>query len=491
MNAADGRPDEFRRVGGALLGAAVCLVVGASVGAYVGSAFGGGTLALLVVAIAAAALFAAASHPVLVVAVVPFAVGFGNDPIPGLPGGLQAVHVLIGIALGALGLHVLLADGRRLARPDPRTTATMLAVLAFTVGSLLSGLLGRTPYVSLAMNLMLLGVVIVAVATVLVTTSVDALRGLLCVVVAASVAATAPVLGQLDGVTSERGGAVVDNRPTGVFVDPNELGAYAVVVLVLALTLLAPRGSRWWEVVIGGVGAAFAATALVLSFSRGSWIAGAVAVAVLLGVPSLRARLLGVIGTLGCLATLLVVTGVVLLPVDAVYERATSLLTGSANPYDARPYIWETAIQGFLDAPLLGAGPGSFPSIAADPSGLLWAYPVVHAHSGALTIAVENGIVGLLAALAVIVLVTRGLLRTIRLASVLDPRLAGTAAGLLAALIGIGVSMAVDYTLRNPLVLATAWLVVGLAMAAGRLGEKAVEGAGDVASLPVTSGTAS
>jgi O-antigen ligase len=491
MMAVIGRPDEIRRVGGALLGAAGCLIVGASVGAALGSAWGGGTLVLLVLAIAVAALVAAASRPVLAVAVVPFAVGFGNDPIPGVPGGLQAVHLLIAIALGALGLHVLLADGRRLVRPDPRTAATMLAVLAFTVSGVLSGLLGRTPYVSLALNLMMLGVVLVAGAAVLVTTSVDALRGLLCVVVAASVAGTAPVLGQLDGVSSERGGAVVDNRPTGVFVDPNELGAYAVVVLVLALTLLATRGSRWWEVVIGGIGAAFAATALVLSFSRGSWIAGAVAVAVLLCIPSLRARLLGVIGMLGCLATLLVVTGTVLLPVDVIYQRATSLLTGSANPYDARPYIWETAIQGFLDAPLLGAGPGSFPSIAADPSGLLWAYPVVHAHSGALTIAVENGIVGLLAALAVIALVTRGLLRTIRLTAGLDPRLAGTAAGLLAALVGIGLSMAVDYTLRNPLVLATTWLVVGLAVAAGRLGEKAVEGDGDVARLPVSSGAAS
>ena len=66
--------------------------------------------------------------------------------------------------------------------------------------------------------------------------------------------------------------------------------------------------------------------------------------------------------------------------------------------------------------------PGRAPSRASrrTPSGLLWAYPVV-TPTAALTIAVENGIVGLLAALAVIVLVTRGLLRTIRLTSVSIP----------------------------------------------------------------------
>jgi O-antigen ligase len=484
VRAAVGRPHEIRRVSVALGG----VVGGVAVGAAVGSAWGGGVLLLLAVALAVAALLVAASQPLLGVAVVPLAVGFGNDPLPGAPEGLQLVHALVALALGAVGLHVLLADRHRLARPDRRTATTMLAVLAFAAGSVLSGLLGRSPYASMTLNVTLLGVVLLAGATVLVTTSVDALRGLLCVVVAASVAGTAPVLGQLGGVSAERGGAVVDNRPTGVFVDPNELGAYAVLALVLALTLLATRGSRWWEVAIGSLGATFALVALVLSFSRGSWIAGAVAVVALVCARSLRKRLLAVIGILGGLATLLVVSGLVPVPLDVIFERAASLVNGAANPYDVRPYIWQAAIQGFLDAPLLGAGPGSFPRIAADDSGLLVAYPVLHAHDGALTVAAENGIVGLLTALAVIVLVTRGLLRTIRCTPPVDPRLAGTAAGLLAALIGVGASMAVDYTLRNPLVLTTVWLVVGLAVAAARLGEEALEATSDPTDVPALSG---
>ena len=444
------------------------VAAGATGGIALGAAWGGGVVVLLVVAVLVVVLVVATWWPVLGVALVPVAVAFGNDSVPGAPGGrLQVVHVLVALAIGALGLHVVVAGRTRVAQLDAPAVRAVAVTAAFAGSAVLSGLVGRTPYVSMESNAMLVGAVLMSSAVVVVATSVPRLRAVLCAVVAASIAATAPALGQLDGVAASRGGSVVDNRPTGSFVDPNELGAYAVLALVLALTLAATAQDAWWERLVGVVASASASLALVVSFSRGAWLAAAAAAVCLAFSPVLRTRVLGVVGFLAAAAGAAALSGAVALPLDALGARAETIVDGTANPYDVRPFIWRTAVDTFTASPLLGTGPGSFSRAAADPDGPLWAYPVVHAHNGALTVAAENGILGLTAAAAVVVVVAAGLVRATR--SPRDVRLSGPAAGLLAALIGVGASLTVDYTLRNPLLLVTVWVVVGLAIATARL----------------------
>ncbi|MGH3383392.1 MAG: O-antigen ligase family protein [Nocardioidaceae bacterium] len=461
-------PHELRPVAVALTGA----VIGTLFGFVLGVAWGGGGLLPFAVGLAVVAMYVVSWQPLVGILLVPALVGVGNDPIPGAPFGLQVVHVLVGFALAGVGLHLVLYLDHRVRRPSVATRRAFVAIGAFVAVSWFSGLLGVAPSTALTANLTLTGAALLAVGISISVCTQRQLRLFVVVVVLGSIAATAPVLGQLGDVESRRGGTVVDNRPTGAFADPNELGIYAVVIVVLALTLLAV--GRRLELVVGVVGGGFALAGLLLSFSRGAWLAALAAGVVLLAYPLMRGRILRVLAVGVLVAGLLVSTSVVDLPVGALQDRASSLLSGASNPYDARPAIWQTALGIFVDHPLLGAGPGSFSTVVAEAPGFLWAYPVVHAHSGPLTVAAETGALGLLTSLAVVLVVGAGLLGG-RLRGSGDPSATGLLHGILAALCGVGACLGVDYTLRNPLVLTMVWMLVGIALAASQLSESAAD----------------
>jgi O-antigen ligase len=454
---------DLRRVAVALLGVAL----GTLFGIALGVAWGGGGALLYAVALAVLTMFVVSWRPLLGVLLVPASVGLGNDPIPGAPLGLQPGQVLVGVAVAGVVLHFLLYMDDRLTRPSGPTVRCLLAMGAYVAACWFSGLVGDTPLASLMANITLSIAALFAAAICVTVQTVGQLRVFVVVVLLGALGAMLPVFGQMGEVRSQLGGTVVDNRPSGAFPDPNELGVFAALVLMLALALVAV-GNRI-EVVVGCTVAAVAAVALVLSFSRGAWVASLVGLAVLLSYAGTRRRVAKTLAAGAVLAAGITLSGLVSLPTQAIQDRVTSLVGGQANPYDARPDIWAEAVTVFLENPLLGAGPASFPAVAEEAPRFIWAYPVVHAHNWVLTTAAEVGLVGLGTAAIVVAVVGGALVGAWRTAAGRDPRLAGLLCGLAAALCAVAGSQVIDYSLRNPTLLVMLWTLLGLAVAASRI----------------------
>lgn len=279
----------------------------------------------------------------------------------------------------------------------------------------------------------------------------------------------------LQGVASletRYGGAVVENRAEGPFAQPNDLGAFAAIVLLVAIGAAMGARTRW-----GRVGASAAAVvallALGLTLSRGGWLGTAFALTLMLiGLPQARRA------ALAWVLPGIVVAGIVftvVLPdpppqVQVVGERLGSFVALESNPYDDRPQIWAEALREIHRDPWTGSGPGNFPIASSRSGSLAQHVGADHAHNVLLTVAAESGIpaalllVGFTLALA---LLARRLLR--EMPSRRDRAVvAGIAAGL-AVQVGQGV---VDFNLRNAVIFYLVWALVGLLLAAGRLHDR-------------------
>ncbi len=307
-----------------------------------------------------------------------------------------------------------------------------------------------------------------AVATVVrtrqaVSTAAAVIVGMGTVVCALAV----PGAGQLQ---ASFGAAVVTNRATSTFADPNELGAFAGAILLLALAGSVASTSRPGRLAYGAAGVV-ALVALSLSLSRGAWIGTSLGlVAFVAMVPSGRRRLL-----IGAVALLVVVGAVAALQpggtaVRVVTQRLATITTPEANPYDNRLVLWRKAIDLVESRPLLGVGPGGFPEASERdlPGG--FALQPEHPHNLMLTVAVETGLVGATAfvgfGIGLVRLTAATVGRWRRSASVPETvRTAGLASALLL-FVGQGL---VDYTFRNASILLLAWTLVGLLVAMNRL----------------------
>lgn len=181
-------------------------------------------------------------------------------------------------------------------------------------------------------------------------------------------------------------------RVNSLFWDPNVYGRYlALVITVVAAALLWVRNSR-----DGLALAAFAGLlwlALITTFSQSSFIALIAGLAVLV---ALRWSLRLVVGGLGAMAILTLVL--------AVFAGGLVKLDLSRlNPQTGgRADLVSGGIDLFENRPVFGFGPGSF-SLAfreevAGPNA-----PVIESHTEPVTIAAEQGLVGLAVYLALIV----------------------------------------------------------------------------------------
>lgn len=341
-------------------------------------------------------------------------------------------------------------------RLPPWPVALPLAALAVVAGLATSRAADLDLAFRLDLQLGLLLLLVLTVTTALATAE-QVRVAVLALLVAGGLASLPAILGS--GPTeSYYGGSVITGRAVGIFAQPNELGLFSAVLLVVAVGVglsAATTPVRLLCLVSGGL----LLTALGLSLSRGAWLgglAGLAALAVL--VPHTRRALAWVVAAGAGAGTVLAAVGVG--PLADVVARVASVSESTSNPYDQRPLIWAEAARLYAEAPVLGHGPGGFTEVAASDALRVGAFlDVDHAHQLFLNVAVELGTAGLVALVGLMA----GLLVLVRRARATGAWLPGVLAAALVVVVAHGM---VDYPLRNPTVATTVWLVLALLAAA-------------------------
>jgi putative inorganic carbon (HCO3(-)) transporter len=246
-------------------------------------------------------------------------------------------------------------------------------------------------------------------------------------------------------------------------VHPNVMGGYLAMLVPISLTAIVFNWNQlsWFKrasiafVVVIMVGF------LVLTKSRGAWMAfGAVLILLTLlrwrrgwlALPAFGIAGIAVLYSLGITRVLEILS----------YSNAF-------NGIDGRLEIWSRAIYMIQDFPFTGIGMGSFMRVADTlyPFFLVGSGKVVHAHSLFLQIAVDLGLPGFIAWLAIFVLVIVAAWQVYKLGKVEHNGLiAGLGAGLLGSQLALtihGITDAVTWGLVRPAPLI--WAVWGLAFA--------------------------
>jgi O-antigen ligase len=185
--------------------------------------------------------------------------------------------------------------------------------------------------------------------------------------------------------------------------DPNDVARFLVFGFPLAAALVATGKSRWAERVLALGYLPLGLLAVLLTASRGGFLAAAVALA---GCAILLVRAQPKAALASTLALPPLAAVIWLVVPSGTWERLSTipqqLQSGNLNQ---RLNIWSAGWHAFAKAPILGSGVGSFTSAA----GLS---PIDTAHNTALSVAVGGGLCALLLASVIVFLGTRAVLRT-------------------------------------------------------------------------------
>jgi len=322
---------------------------------------------------------------------------------------LILLRVLLAVALAAWGLQAL-----RRGRLEVRFAPPLLLLLGFAAWNLLTAPFSLHPWTSIVgeygrpegavtyFTYFLLAFVVVQWAdseerrtslarSIVIAAAVVSLLGL------TQVADIGPLAWPALSFTGGRAFATLAN--------PVLLGGYLIVPLALSWGLaLSETHTRmrliWWALsLLLGAG-------LLVTFSRGAWLGGIVALA-LLSVMAVRRRRLRRMdwiaagGAVALLLTLLVLTAGSANEELDLGRRAASAFEPGSGSAQARLVLWESAWNASASRPLQGWGADTFrlvfqrfhpPSVA---SGLWSATPSGNAHNYALQVLATTGVVGL------------------------------------------------------------------------------------------------
>jgi O-antigen ligase len=393
----------------------------------------------------------AAGPPIGRVTVAAFAVLYAIVPLYGTLGGLTAgpgtpalVPRAVAAAVGILALAALAATipaARRVVRRDWLT----FAYLGPGAATILGALPGFDPVLGLGLGLLVLGI---GASGLVVGRAADEATVRLCVRVFLWSALVSGLLA-LAMVLARRPAAIYafDNgRAVGTFLNPNELAAYTLVGLGVAVPLaLATRGRDR----LAAVTAVVLALALAATFSRWGLLAAVCGVAAYALFARARALLAA--------ALLVAVAGI-----------ALNALAGAGhhNPRDteARTVAWRTGLTTFERFPLLGVGPLAFPKTydvmrPPDAPGRRTAV-AFDPHSLPIAFAADGGIVAVVTLAVSFTIILRRVLRDARGAPAI-PRALGfaLAAAALALLVDSGIN---TISLVFPLVLQVVTLAIAV-----------------------------
>ncbi len=238
-------------------------------------------------------------------------------------------------------------------------------------------------------------------------------------------------------------------RVVSTFANANFLGEYLVIVLGVALALaLAERG---WRRLVAWMGLLLVALCIILTYTRGSWLAVAVAFGIALLV--LGARYFWGLVIVGGI-------GVAVIP-GFLARLMSSFSTGGTAGFRLR--LWRIAGQAMADRPVFGWGPGRFydaftATVIKHPE-LGVGYLVYGAHNSYYTLMTETGIIGGLAFLVFVLTVVR---MGVRVAERATRALRFEAVALTAGLAGFAINALTSNSFQHPQAAVFFWIVAGL-----------------------------
>ncbi|TLM72540.1 MAG: hypothetical protein FDZ70_08345, partial [Actinobacteria bacterium] len=243
----------------------------------------------------------------------------------------------------------------------------------------------------------------------------------------------------------------VATRVFSTFENPNFFAEFLVLVFAVTLALaFASRGrARFWAVMMLGV----QTLALLLTYTRGSWLALAAGLAV--AVLMVDAKLV----------VPFIAGGVVMVPVvPGALDRVLSIfsLEGTAA---FRMQLWQVAGTVIGEDPLFGFGPGDFylafkSAVLAHPE-LRPGYLIYGAHNSYFQIGAEAGVVAMLAFLMLVFTACRmGLFYSVRAGEDRSGRLQNAA--LTAGLIAFGINALTSNSFQHPRAAVFFFLLMGL-----------------------------
>jgi O-antigen ligase len=242
-------------------------------------------------------------------------------------------------------------------------------------------------------------------------------------------------------------------RVNSVFFDPSIYGRFLAVVMI-ALTTVVLWSRRRWDVLGGAAILAWLLAGLVTSFSESS------IAALLLGLAVLAAFRWDVRGTIYVSTILLALGALVLLAAPARFHFGLKGSGGSTNnATSGRTNLISGGLQLFAKRPLQGYGSGSFESAYERHSKTSAENATSASHTIPITVAAEQGIVGLAAYAALLIV---ALLVLFRGAGRSPPRIA--IAACFAALV-LHTWTYADF-LEDPLT----WTLLGIGVACARAG---------------------
>lgn len=211
------------------------------------------------------------------------------------------------------------------------------------------------------------------------------------------------------------GGAAATGRAQAGFDHPALLAFFLVLAFPPA-TALALHGRRLALRPVWAGCAGLCVAGIAFSLTRGAILALALSLLVLLFLPAFRRWAVVAIVLLAVFAAFNARAIQDSPQLEVIGQRLSTITETQATASNQRPYIWSKTPSMIADHPIFGVGAGNFSSWA--PRYAIVGYdgaPFIHAHNVPLTIAAENGIIGLALLLtfgvAVVVVGLRALLR--------------------------------------------------------------------------------
>ena len=252
--------------------------------------------------------------------------------------------------------------------------------------------------------------------------------------------------------------AGVRTRVYSILTSPNIFGSLLTLGAPISLGIAFGEKRRVKQLIYFGIAAAMMMS-LLFTFSRGAWIGFAVAFAVYVLIKDKRLLIPGIIAAV-----------LVVIAVPSVGNRITYMLSPEyieSSLRGGRLVRWITGARILSFFPTFGVGLGHFGGAVAMNHGLSTLLDgeyteTFYMDNNYLKIAVETGIVGITAMLALMYCVIINSLRTVSMQK--DKRMKELTAGITAGLTGIIVHNCVENVFEVPLMCTVFWLFVGVIM---------------------------